>query len=163
MKQKLRKTVCMSLVGVMTFTSIWSNDMTIQAASKPKKITMNKKKITLEVGKTFKLKVKTVKPKKASKAVTYKSNKKSVATVSKKGVVKGKKNRNSENYGDFKEKQKSKSKGNSESEKEANTSTKRKHSSGNQFYTGSKLQSGSEQYSGSERKPGRKQYSGRYC
>ena len=91
MKQKLRKTVCMSLVGVMTFTSIWSNDMTIQAASKPKKITMNKKKITLEVGKTFKLKVKTVKPKKASKAVTYKSNKKSVATVSKKGVVKGKK------------------------------------------------------------------------
>ncbi len=90
MRQKLRKTVCMSLVGVMTFTSIWSNDMTIQAASKPKKITMNKKKVSLEVGKTFKLKVKTVKPKKASKAVTYKTNKKKVATVSKKGVIKAK-------------------------------------------------------------------------
>lgn len=91
MKQKLKKTVCMSLVGAMAFTSIWSNDITTQAASKPKKITMNKKKVTLEEGKTFKLKVKQVKPKKASKAVTYKSNKKSVATVSKKGVIKGKK------------------------------------------------------------------------
>lgn len=91
MKQKLKKTVCMSLVGAMAFTSIWSNDITTQAASKPKKITMNKKKVTLEEGKTFKLKVKQVKPKKASKAVTYKSNKKSVATVSKTGVIKGKK------------------------------------------------------------------------
>lgn len=90
MRQKLRKTVCMSLVGVMTFTSVWSSDMTIQAASKPKKITMNKKNVSLEVGKTFKLKVKKVKPKKASKAVTYKTNKKKVATVSKKGVIKAK-------------------------------------------------------------------------
>lgn len=90
MKRKLKKTVCMSLVGVMTFTSIWNNDVTTQAASKPKKITMNKKKVTLEAGKTFKLKVKKVTPKKASKAVTYKSSKKKVATVSKKGVIKGK-------------------------------------------------------------------------
>lgn len=90
MKRKLKKTVCMSLVGVMTFTSIWGNDVTTQAASKPKKITMNKKKVTLEAGKTFKLKVKKVTPKKASKAVTYKSSKKKVATVSKKGVIKGK-------------------------------------------------------------------------
>lgn len=58
MRQKLRKTVCMSLVGVMTFTSVWGNYMTTQAASKPKKITMNKKNVPLEVGKTFKLKVK---------------------------------------------------------------------------------------------------------
>lgn len=90
MKRKLKKTVCMSLVGVMTFTSIWGNDVTTQAASKPKKITMNKKKVTLEAGKTFKLKVKKVTPKKASKAVTYKSSKKKVATVNKKGVIKGK-------------------------------------------------------------------------
>ncbi len=44
----------------------------------------------MEVGKTVKVSVKSVKPKKASKAVTYKSSNKKIATVSKKGVVTGK-------------------------------------------------------------------------
>lgn len=89
MNRKLKKTVCLSLVGALAFTSVWGNSAVSQAASKPKKIVMNKKTVSLDVGKTFKLKVKKVTPKKASTAVTFKSNKKKVATVSKKGLVKG--------------------------------------------------------------------------
>lgn len=55
------------------------------------KITLNKKKVTLKAGKTFKLKVK-IAPKNAySKKVTYKSSNTKYATVSKKGVIKAKK------------------------------------------------------------------------
>ncbi len=55
------------------------------------KIKLNKKSVDLELGKTFKLKA-TVSPKKpTNKKVTYKSSNKAVATVSSKGVVKGKK------------------------------------------------------------------------
>ena len=46
---------------------------------------------TLTVGSKFTLKIKKVKPAKASKKVTWKSSKKAVATVNKKGVVKAKK------------------------------------------------------------------------
>ena len=64
-----------------------------QAAAKTKKLTVKTKKITLYKGAaagygSMKLKV-TVKPKKAK--VTYKINKKKIASVSKKGVVKAKK------------------------------------------------------------------------
>ena len=60
------------------------------AAPKAKKIVMNKKKVSLEVGQKFKLKVKKIKPSKAKKKVTYKVNKKgkSVVKVTKKGVIK---------------------------------------------------------------------------
>ena len=57
-------------------------------ASAKAKPSLSQKKITLKVGKTKKLKVKNLK-KKAK--VTWKSSKKKVATVSKKGVVKAKK------------------------------------------------------------------------
>lgn len=60
------------------------------AAKKPKKIALNASKKTLTAGQKFTLKVKSVKPAKASKKVTWKSSKKSVATVSSKGVVKAK-------------------------------------------------------------------------
>ena len=50
------------------------------------KVKLNKKSISLQVGKTYKLKVKGTK-----KKAKWSSNKKKVATVSKKGVVKGKK------------------------------------------------------------------------
>ena len=63
----------------------------IKAASKPKQIKLNAKKKTLTVGQKFTLKVKKVKPSKASKKVTWKSSRKSVATVSRKGIVKAKK------------------------------------------------------------------------
>ena len=62
-----------------------------KAAPKTKQIKLNTKKKTLTVGQKITLKVKSVKPAKASKKVTWKSSKKSVATVSSKGVVKAKK------------------------------------------------------------------------
>ena len=55
-----------------------------------KSVKLNKKKLTLKVGKTYKLKA-TVKPKNAeNKAVTFKSSNKKVATVAKNGKVKAK-------------------------------------------------------------------------
>lgn len=87
----IRKTLCVMIVGAMVFSGIFGNNMLSKAAPKAKKIVMNKKKITLKVGKTFKLKVKKVRPAKASKAVIYKTSKKKVATVSKKGIIKAKK------------------------------------------------------------------------
>lgn len=55
-----------------------------------KSVKLNKKKLTLKVGKTYKLKA-TVNPKNAeNKAVTFKSSNKKVATVDKKGKVKAK-------------------------------------------------------------------------
>lgn len=91
MRQTTKKVVSMALVSALALTSALGGSTTSEAAAKTKKIVMNKKKVTLKVGKTFKLKVKKVTPKKASKAVTYKTNKKKIATVSKKGVIKGKK------------------------------------------------------------------------
>ena len=56
-------------------------------ASAKGKIKLNKKKVTIKVGQKVKLKLKNTKKKK----VTWKSSKKKVASVTKKGVVKGKK------------------------------------------------------------------------
>lgn len=91
MRQNMKKAIAMAVIGALAFTGALGNNVTSEAKAKTKKIVMNKKKVTLKVGKTFKLKVKKVKPAKASKAVTYKSSKKKVATVSKKGVIKAKK------------------------------------------------------------------------
>ena len=69
-------------------------EVSAKKAVLPKKITLNKKSVTLKEGKTFKIKIKKVKPKKASKKVSafkFKSSRKKVATVSKKGVIKAKK------------------------------------------------------------------------
>lgn len=93
MNRILKKAVCATLVGALAFTSVWGNSTASQAAAKskkkPKKIVLNKTKVKLNVGKTFKLKVKKVVPKKANSAVTYKSSKKKIATVNKKGLIKG--------------------------------------------------------------------------
>lgn len=55
------------------------------------KIQLNKKKVTLKAGKTFKLKAKITPKNAVSKKVIYKSSNKKYATVSKKGVIKAKK------------------------------------------------------------------------
>ncbi|MGN1165584.1 MAG: Ig-like domain-containing protein [Lachnospiraceae bacterium] len=65
---------------------------TSDAASKsPKKITLKASSTSVTVGKTVKVKVKSVKPKNASKTVTFKSSNGKIASVSSKGVVTGKK------------------------------------------------------------------------
>lgn len=84
--------------GTATITVISASDKTVKATfkvtvkAKPSKssITLKKKKATLTIGKTTTIKIKKVKGL-SSKKVTYKSSDKSVATVSKTGVVKAKK------------------------------------------------------------------------
>ena len=60
------------------------------AAKKPKKIKLNKNKLTIYVGNTYKLKA-SFTPKKANKKVTWKSSNKKIVTVSSKGKLKAKK------------------------------------------------------------------------
>lgn len=74
-----RVSIVVLAVMLMSVMGIFS----VNAAAKMK---INKKKATIYVGKTVKLKVKN-----ANKKVKWTSSKKSVATVSKKGKVKGKK------------------------------------------------------------------------
>ncbi len=63
---------------------------TITVKKAPSKIRLNKTKITLKKGKTFKIKVKLPRNT-ASNKITYASNHKSVASVSAKGVIKARK------------------------------------------------------------------------
>ena len=88
----IKKVIAAAVVAAMGITSIVPA-APAQAAKKTKKLTVKTKKITLYKGAaagygSLKLKV-TVKPKKAK--VTYKINKKKIASVSKKGLVKAKK------------------------------------------------------------------------
>ena len=89
MKKIMKKLACASLTAALVVTSLAVAPDT-QAAPKVKKIVMNAKSVKLTVGEKYKLKVKKVKPAKASKKVTYKTTKKAVATVTKKGVIKAK-------------------------------------------------------------------------
>lgn len=90
MRKKSGKQILSLLLAVMiVFTGLAFDPTTVSAAAKaPTKITLSAKTATLNVGKTYTVKIKSVSPKKASKSVTYTTSKKSVATVSSKGVVK---------------------------------------------------------------------------
>ena len=61
------------------------------AGSKPTSMTLNVSQKTIDLNNTYQIKVKTVKPKKASKAASYKTSNSKIASVSAKGIVKGKK------------------------------------------------------------------------
>ena len=55
---------------------------------------MNKTKVTIKKGKTFRIKASNIKPKKRirkQRDISYESSNKKVATVTEKGVIKGKK------------------------------------------------------------------------
>ena len=72
MRRTFQKLAAVILVLAMVFTGVSLDTTQVSAASKkPTKITLNAKSKTVTVGKTFQLKVKSVKPAKASKAVTY--------------------------------------------------------------------------------------------
>lgn len=60
-------------------------------AAAPKKIILSRKQIVLYKGETKQVSVKSVKPKKASKQILWKSKNRKIATVTAKGVVKAKK------------------------------------------------------------------------
>lgn len=81
---KGKKMLAVVLVVVLAVTAFAMESGNVQAAKKKPKL--NKKKVTLYVGKTVRLKVKN-----AKKKVKWSSSKKSVATVSKTGKVKAKK------------------------------------------------------------------------
>ncbi|MDD6038626.1 MAG: BspA family leucine-rich repeat surface protein [bacterium] len=66
--------------------------ISVNAAVKPKKMKLNYSSTTTYVGGKVQLKVKTVSPTKASKAVVWKTSNKKIAVVDKKGKVTGKKN-----------------------------------------------------------------------
>ncbi len=90
-KSPITRAIVLVLTLALVCTSVLAVPQTAEAASKPKEITLSAKKRTLYVGKSFTLKVKSVKPAKASKAVTFKSSNTKVATVSAKGKVTAKK------------------------------------------------------------------------
>ena len=81
--------VIMSLSLIVAGTAVQS--VNSQAAKKVTSLTLSAKSKTLTVGKSFTLKVKSVKPAGASKAVTWSSSNKSIASVSSKGKVTAKK------------------------------------------------------------------------
>ena len=90
MKKRIQKACAVAMSMALAASSLCIVP-DAKAAPKTKQIKLNTKKKTLTVGQKITLKVKSVKPAKASKKVTWKSSKKSVATVSSKGVVKAKK------------------------------------------------------------------------
>lgn len=85
--KKAKRFLVLTLLLIMAVSFGMIKDQT-DASAKKVTISLNKKKRTLQVGKTFKLKAR-VKP--AKKKVTFKSSNKKIASVSKKGLVKGKK------------------------------------------------------------------------
>ena len=84
--QNLAKVIVLSLALSMTVQTVApiSTAIVAEAAAKKVKVSLNVTKKTIEVGESFTLKVKGTK-----KKVSFKSNKKSVATVTKKGEVTG--------------------------------------------------------------------------
>ncbi len=88
MMKNTKKIIALALIAALAVSPVSSS---AKAGKKSVKITNpSKKKVTLKVGKTLKLKVK-VKPSKAKKKLVFKSSKKKVARVNKKGKVKARK------------------------------------------------------------------------
>ncbi len=86
-QKNIRKVLAIVLVIVLS-VALPSGITNVEAKTvKVKKIVLNKKTAQLEVGQKLKLKVKKVKPAKAPKKVKWESSNKSVASVSKKGIV----------------------------------------------------------------------------
>ncbi len=81
-KRRLKKGTAIMLSAAMILTGITVPDN----AGAAKKMSLNKKKVTIRVGKSVRLKLKN-----AKKKVKWKSANKKIATVSAKGVVRGKK------------------------------------------------------------------------
>lgn len=86
-----KKITSFILTSAFIISSITVPSSVSYSAVRTKSITLNTSNLVLQEGEKAEIKVTKVKPKKARKKVTYKSNKKSVATVTKKGVVTAKK------------------------------------------------------------------------
>lgn len=84
----MKKTLSIAIILIFAFTMVMGSFCTVSAATAPTKMTLSATSKTLDINGSYTIKVKTVTPKAASKAVTFKSSSKKVATVSSKGVVK---------------------------------------------------------------------------
>lgn len=82
---KMKKLFAFLLTFVMLLSTVCINTQTVEAAGKSKKISLKTNAGSVSIGGTTKIKVKNAKGAK----ITYKSNKKSVAKVNKKGKVTG--------------------------------------------------------------------------
>ena len=88
--KKIIMAILMSICFLVSITLV--AEQLVQASSKkPESMTLNASKKVIDINTTYKIKVKYTHPQNASKAVVYKSNNKKIATVSQKGIVKGKK------------------------------------------------------------------------
>ena len=86
MRKKQKRLVALLLSLLMVISLLPTTGLTVEAATKPK---LAKKSTNIVIGQTKTIKIKN-KPKGAK--ITYKSNNKKIATVTKKGKVKGIKN-----------------------------------------------------------------------
>ncbi|MEI3502671.1 MAG: Ig-like domain-containing protein [Anaerovoracaceae bacterium] len=90
---KIRKPITLIVAFAMVFT-VFGYGFTVQAdaaAKKPTKMSISSNYKTVDIKGKVTVKVKSVSPANASKAVTWKSSNKNIATVSSSGVVTGKK------------------------------------------------------------------------
>lgn len=89
-KASTKSIIAFALAIMLALSSTMVIPVEAKAAPKAKKIVLNVKKKTMNVGQTTTLKVKKVSPSNASKSVKYSTSKKSVATVNSKGKIKAK-------------------------------------------------------------------------
>lgn len=88
----LKKKLSVAAIALVAVAAVAGTSVTADAASKkPTKITLKATAKTVDIKGKVTVSVKSVKPSKASKSVTWKSSNKKIATVSSKGVVTGKK------------------------------------------------------------------------
>ena len=90
MKNFMKKAAA-AMIAMLAVVAVFGTSVPAQAASKaPKSLSVKVTTKTVDIKGKSTISVKSVKPANASKAVTYKSSNKKIATVSSKGVVKGK-------------------------------------------------------------------------
>ena len=91
MKNFMKKAAA-AMIAMLAVVAVFGTSVPAQAASKaPKSLSVKVTTKTVDIKGKSTISVKSVKPANASKAVTYKSSNKKIATVSSKGVVTGKK------------------------------------------------------------------------
>jgi len=85
----MKKLISVLVLLVMIFVSVGVSP--IASADSPKKISLSKTSKTVYIGQKYKLKVKSVTPKKADTSVKWKTSDKKIASITSDGVVEGKK------------------------------------------------------------------------
>ena len=91
MKNFMKKAAA-AMIAMLAVVAVFGTSVPAQAASKaPKSLSVKVTTKTVDIKGKSTISVKSAKPANASKAVTYKSSNKKIATVSSKGVVTGKK------------------------------------------------------------------------